>query len=286
MRIAIIGAAGQLGTDLVQSIEAHDVVPLTHQDIEMCDFAATGEVIRGVRPDVVVNTAAYHQVDECEANVESAFRVNTFAVRNLAEVCEHLGCVLVHMSTDYVFGEEQRTPYHEDDPPHPLNVYGVSKLAGEYLVRNICRRWFIVRSSGLYGVAGASGKGGNFIETMLRLAREGKTIRVVTDQILTPTYTNDLAAKMGELIVTEAYGLYHMTSAGECSWYEYAKTIFELTRLQADLQPTSSDEFGARAKRPAYSVLDNRNLRALGMDDMRPWQQALGAYLKAKRYVE
>jgi dTDP-4-dehydrorhamnose reductase len=186
------------------------------------------------------------------------------------------------MSTDYVFGGEKRAPYTEDDAPNPLNVYGVSKLAGEYFVRALCPKHFIVRTSGLYGVAGSSGKGGNFVETMIRLAKEGKPIRVVTDQVLTPTYTRDLAHKIKELLQTEAYGVYHITNSGQCSWYEFAAKIFELLSLKPDFGPTTSAEFGAKAKRPAYSVLAHGRLAQLGLDDLRSWPEALAAYLEEK----
>jgi len=238
-----------------------------------------------VMPDVVINTAAFHRVDDCEDQPEKAFKVNTYAMRNLAQICLDLDCALVHISTDYVFGGEKRTPYTEDDAPNPLNVYGVSKLAGEYFVRNICPKHFIIRTSGLYGVAGSSGKGGNFIETMIRLAKEHKPIRVVNDQVLTPTYTKDLAPKIKELLQTEAYGLYHITNSGQCSWYEFAGKIFELLDLKPDFSPTTTDEFRAKARRPAYSVLAHNKLKRLGLDDLRPWPQALKAYLEEKGHL-
>jgi dTDP-4-dehydrorhamnose reductase len=186
------------------------------------------------------------------------------------------------MSTDYVFRGEKKDPYVEDDLLRPLNVYGVSKLAGEYFVQNICQKYFIVRTSGLYGLAGSRGKRGNFVELMLRLAQEGKEIRVVDDQVLTPTYTMDLARKIKELIAMEQFGLYHITNNGQCSWYEFAKEIFEASHLQANLHKTTTREFGARARRPDYSVLRNRALEKIGMDDLRTWKEALRAYLAAR----
>ncbi|MEM3432972.1 MAG: dTDP-4-dehydrorhamnose reductase [Candidatus Methanomethyliaceae archaeon] len=282
MRIVVIGANGQLGTDLVKVLNNWDLVPLTHADLDICDFVRTRKVLTELKPDIVINTAAFNRVDDAEDQPEKAFWVNTYAVRNLAQVCTDLDCTLMHISTDYVFGGEKRTPYTEDDPPNPLNVYGVSKLAGEYFARNICPKHFIVRTSGLYGVAGSSGKGGNFVETMVRLAREGKPIRVVTDQVLTPTYTKDLAQKIKELLTTEAYGLYHITNSGQCSWYEFASKIFELLGMKPDFGPTTSVEFGAKARRPAYSVLAHERLKQLGKDDLRPWPEALKAYLEEK----
>lgn len=281
-RVVVIGANGQLGTDLVKVFKDWDLILFAHSDLDICDFVYTRKILAEAHPGIVINTAAFNRVDDCEDEPSKAFWVNTYAVRKLAQFCAELDCCLVHMSTDYVFGGEKRTPYTEDDAPNPLNVYGVSKLAGEYFVRNICPKHFIIRTSGLYGVAGSSGKGGNFVETMIRLAKEGKPIRVVNDQVLTPTYTKDLAEKIKELLQTEAYGLYHITNSGECSWYEFAGKIFELLGLKPDFRPTTSAEFGANAKRPAYSVLAHERLKRLGLDDLRPWPEALEAYLQEK----
>lgn len=290
-KVVIIGANGQLGSDLFPTFDSRSkefqVVPLTHKDIELCNHSGTRVLLTRLGPDIVMNTAAYHRVDECEDNAEKAFQVNAIAVHNLALVCRDLDAVLVHMSTDYVFGgdRDRRTPYTEEDLPWPLNVYGASKLAGEYLVRTICPKHFVVRSSGLYGVAGSSGKGGNFVELMLRLAREGKPIRVVNDQVLSPTYTEDLAHKIKQLLHTEAYGLYHLTNNGQCSWYEFAAKIFELMGLEPDFEPTTTAAFGAKAHRPVYSVLAHDRLKRIGLDELRPWMEALYAYLVEKEHL-
>ena len=233
----------------------------------------------------MINTAAFNRVEDCETEVEKAFGVNAFAERNLAQICAELDCVLVHISTDYVFGEEKRTPYTEEDAPNPLSVYGVSKLVGEYFVRSLCPKDFVVRTSGLYGMAGSSGKGGNFVETMIRLAKENKPIRVVNDQVLTPTYTKDVAQKIKELLQTGVYGLYHITNNGQCSWYEFASKIFKLLGLKPDFGPTTTAAYRAKARRPPYSVLAHNKLKQLGLDDLRPWPQALTAYLKEKGLV-
>ena len=181
---------------------------------------------------------------------------------------------------------DERVPYVETDSPFPLNVYGTSKLAGEYFARAIAPRHFVVRSSGLYGPAGSSGKGGNFVELMLRLAREDKPIRVVNDQRLTPTYTVDLAEKIVELISNDAYGLYHITSESDCSWYEFAGTIFKMVGLSPNFKPTMTAEFGAKAIRPSYSVLKNFGIRNAKLTEMRSWQDALRDYLKRKGYLQ
>ena len=285
MKVAIIGANGQLGSDLVKAFTKEEVIPLTHKDIEVCNYEETRNILRNLSPDVVINTAAYHKVDACEENVEKSFEVNAYAVRNLAFVCKDINVVLMHMGTDYIFGGEKTTPYVEDDLPNPINVYGVSKLAGEYFLKNIWEKHFIIRTSGLYGVAGSSGKGGNFIELMLNLAKSGKQIRVVTDQVLSPTYTKELAQKMGQIVDTEEYGLYHVTGNNHCSWYEFAQAIFEISGVKADLSPTTTEEFGAKAKRPRYSVLDNFRLRQLGMDDMKNWREALRKYMLEKGHI-
>lgn len=288
MRVIVIGANGQLGTDLVKLLSGPgsgvDLVPLTHKDIEICDHTGARETLTRLKPDVVINTAAYHRVDECEDYPEKAFQVNAIAVRNLALVCLDLDAVLVHMSTDYVFGGDQnrRTPHTEDDPPWPLNVYGVSKLAGESFVRNLCPKHFVVRSSGLYSVAGSSGKGGNFVELMLRLAGEGRDIKVVDCQVLTPTYTVDLAWKIKELIQADHFGLYHITNNGWRSWYQFAAKIFQLSGVEANWQRTDTHEFGAAAPRSRYSVLSNASLQKIGMDDLGTWEAALRAYLQEK----
>ena len=286
MKVAVLGARGQLGHDLIQALAAWDRIPLTHADIDICDFTCTRKVLADVKPDIVINTTAFHRVDECEEQPEQPFRVNTYAVRNLAQLCAELDCGLVHLSTDYVFGGEKGTPYTEDDSPNPLNVYGVSKLAGEYFVRNLCPKHFVIRTSGLYGVAGSSGKGGNFVETMIRMAREGRPIRVVDDQVLTPTYTKDLAHALEQLVQTNAYGLYHITSSGQCSWYEFAARIFELLGLTPDFGPATTAAYGVKVRRPAYSALAHHKLKQRGFDDLRLWPEALEAYLKEKGHIK
>ncbi|HLF27031.1 MAG TPA: dTDP-4-dehydrorhamnose reductase [Anaerolineae bacterium] len=281
MKIMLIGSNGQLGSDLVKALQAsHDLVPLTHRDIEVTDYANVESALSRHRPRLVLNMAAFHKVDVCEEQIEPAFAVNAYGVRNLALACRSADAALLHMSTDYVFGGDtsRRTPYVETDTPAPINAYGISKLAGEYFVRYLLDRHFIVRVTGLYGVAGSSGKGGNFVELMLRLAHEGKLIRVVDDQRLTPTYTVDVARQVAALIETERYGLYHATSQGSCTWYEFAAEIFRQSGLSPDLSPAKTGEFGEKATRPAYSVLENKALQNIGLDRMRPWQAALAAY--------
>ena len=288
MRIALIGANGQLGSDLVKALRsAHDLTPLTHADVEVTDAESVEAVMRRYRPEIVLNMAAFHKVDVCEDEVDKTFAVNVYGVRNLALACRAYDATLAHISTDYVFGGDRtrKVPYIETDLPAPINVYGVSKLAGEHMVRYLLDRYFIFRVAGLYGVAGSSGKGGNFIELMLRLAREGKDIRVVDDQRTTPTHTADLAQQIGAVIETDHYGLYHATCQGECTWYEFASEIFRQSDLGPNLSRARTGDFGEKATRPPYSVLENRALQQLGLDQMRPWQEALGAYLLERKSV-
>ncbi len=281
--VVILGANGQLGSDLCRSFEDHGaVVALTHNDIELRNHSQVDEVLSTLKPRAVINTAAFHKVELCEEDPEQAFAVNCHAVRNLALACDRLDVRLVHLSTDYVFGGDRQTPYPEDAPPAPLNVYGVSKAAGEYFVRSHCRRHLVVRVSGLFGLAGSSGKGGNFVETMLRLGRERGTVSVVTDQVLSPTYTHDLAKKIFELTSAEAQGVFHVTNSDSCSWFGFARAIFEFSGMAVDIQPASSGDMGSPVRRPAYSVLENRRLRDERRGVLRPWRDALAAYLDAR----
>lgn len=281
-RIALLGANGQLGQDLRRSLREHDVVPLTRADIDVTDHCLTSEVLGTIRPSIIMNTTAYHRVDDCETQPESAYRVNALAVLNLARIANEHDAVLVHFSTDYVFDGRLRKPYAERSEPMPLSVYANSKLAGEYLARSAARKFLLIRTCGLYGEMGSRGKGGNFVEMMLRKASSGERIQVVSDQVVTPTYTKDLADQIALLLLTTHTGLFHITSEGECSWFEFARAIFELTGIEADLVPTTSDVYKAPAIRPRYSVLENARLKELGINRMRHWREALGDYLELK----
>lgn len=286
MKIALIGADGQLGTDLYRYFcaKGEDIKGLTMADIEVCNRDLCSSVLIGLKPELVINTAAYNLVDDAETEVSKAFDVNAAGVKNLAEVCSSLGCALMHFSTDFVFGGyEKVTPYNEDDCPCPVSIYGISKLAGEYIIRYMLSNHYIIRTCGLYGHAGSLGKGYNFVELMIKLAEEGRPIKVVNDQVLTPTSTKDITEKLYELIKAEKPGTYHMTNTGFCSWYEFACEIFRLAGLSPEIEPVSTKDFGAKAKRPAYSVLDNRNLRQAGIRDLRHWKEALADYIAEKK---
>lgn len=278
--VAVIGATGQLGQDLVRHWHEHRsgerVIPLSHAQIQVEDEISVQKVLMPIRPDLVINTAAEHQVDAIEKHPERAMAVNAIGARNVAMICRDLGAAMVQISTDYVFSGLMLRPYVEDDPVDPVNAYGVSKAAGEMLVRQILPRHFIVRTSGLYG------RGRNFVETMLKMAIARQQIKVVDDQLISPTGTAYLAAQVAVLSETVFYGTYHATCGGICSWYEFAEAIFEAAGLEVKLERQSSLESGAMARRPACSVLENRQLMRLDLERMPHWRESLREYLASR----
>jgi dTDP-4-dehydrorhamnose reductase len=279
--VAIIGANGQLGADLMAACATRGLraVGLTHADVELTDaesvLAALGQA------EVVINTAAMHNVEACERDPAQAFATNALGARHLAFAAERRRAILVHVSTDYVFDGAQRRPYVETDVPRPLNAYGVSKLAGEHFVSTLAPKHFVVRTSGLYGANPSRAKAGglNFVRLMLKLAREKGRVRVVTDEFVTPTYTVDLAEQILDLAGTTAYGTYHATSGGSCSWNEFAREIFRRAAPETIVDDACAADFPRPVARPFYSVLDNAGLRRLGIDRMADWRDALGRYL-------
>jgi len=283
MKLLLLGANGQLGSDLLRVFRAagDSVIPATHAEVDICSADRVSLVLGETKADVVLNTAAFHKVEECEKNPALAFQVNATGAMNLARACQQSGAVLVHFSTDYVFDGQKRAPYEETDLPSPLNVYGASKIAGEHLIGCNAERYFVIRTCGLYGVAGSSGKGGNFVENMLKKAMAGDAMRVVDDQVLTPTYTVDLAQATRNLILTQKFGLYHLSSEGECSWYEFARSILKLAGVDARLSPVKTTDFPSTVQRPSYSVLSKIKFRALALS-IPPWQDALSRYLKER----
>lgn len=286
MKIALIGVEGQLGTDVntffkKQGLEVKGLVGL--RDIDVCDYKQSKITLKNIIPDIVINTAAFHDVDICEDEALSAFKVNVIGVKNLAVICRELDIPLVHFSTDYVFDGKKNSPYVESDCARPLSLYGISKLAGEQVVEYMLEKYYIVRLSGLYGHAGCVGKGSsNFVEMVMKASGGKKKIKVVNDQILTPTATVDVSEKLFELIQTGKYGTYHMTNTGSCSWYEFACEISRLIKSDVRVIPISTEQYGAKAKRPNYSVLDNYNLRKAGIADLRNWKEALRDYIDAR----
>lgn len=282
-RFLVIGANGQLGHDLTPRLPG-DVRRAGRPQVDLTRPESLQAAIDAATPDVVINCAAYNFVDKAESEPDAAFAINALGVRNLALICAERRLTLVHFSSDYVFGLDsaRRTPWRETDLPGPISAYGVSKLAGEQFVQAICPQHFVIRSCGLYGAWGSGGKGGNFVETMLRLADQGEPIRVVTDEICTPTYCVDLAEAAAALIATQQYGLYHITNAGECNRYEFALEIMRQAGKSAAVVPITSREFGAAARRPAYAVLAMDKYDRLGLPRMRPWSEALAAYLRER----
>jgi dTDP-4-dehydrorhamnose reductase len=278
MKVAVIGANGQLGTEIVKVFADETVIPLTQNDIEISDIGSVENAFANVRPDVVINTAAFLNVELCEKEREKAFLVNETGALNLARVLDGKKIPLLHLSTDYVFDGAKRTPYEETDVPNPLNVYGASKLAGERAIEANCSRYYIVRTSGLYGHAKCIGKGANFIEKILARSKEQSEVRVVNDEVLTPTYSFDLARQIRSLVMTGEYGLYHATNNGSCSWFEFAHEVLRLAGSSTPVVPVSSKEYPSEVLRPAYSVLSNSRLAAMDLDQMPVWQESLKAY--------
>jgi dTDP-4-dehydrorhamnose reductase len=282
MRVLVVGSNGQLGTDVARAFSDNgdEVLPLTHADIEIANEEAVANKMRELQPGAVVNTAAMHNVENCELQPDRAFAVNALGVRNLALTARDIGAVLIHISTDYVFDGCKVSPYEEQDPPRPLSVYGNSKLAGEYFVRSTLDKHFVLRTSAIYGESPCRAKGGlNFIQLMLKLANQRGEVRVVDSEFVTPTPTSDLARQIVVLSRCESYGLYHATAEGACSWFEFAREIFALTGTKVNLQVAGPNEFPAKVPRPRYSVLENRGLKLLGLNTFRPWQEGLRDYL-------
>jgi dTDP-4-dehydrorhamnose reductase len=282
MRIVIIGANGQLGSDLSLVLSEYKPICLTHQDIEVVDQESVRKVFKRYKPQIIINTSAFHNVALCEREPLKAFQVNALGVRNLVENALLYKATLVHISTDYVFDGKKKRPYIEKDCPSPINIYGISKLAGEYIIRNILKKYFIIRTSALFGLHLCRAKKTNFVDTMLRLYKEGKEIKVVCDEFTSPTYSLDLANQIKEIIKTKHYGIFHVSNHGVCSWYEFAKTIFDFLKIKVKVIPIKAEDFDRKVKRPHFSALENRRLKELGLDRMRYWKIALRDYLKGK----
>jgi len=281
MKVAVIGAGGQLGSDLMKVLG--DAIPMTHEELRVED-AESLECLLEASPDAIVNTAAFHRTDDCENDPKRAFAVNAIGALNVARVAESLGAVNVFVSTDYVFSGDSGH-YFEEDPVRPVNVYGGSKLAGETLTRAYSSRHYVVRVSSLFGVAGASGKGGNFVETMISNQDREGGLRVVDDVVMTPTYTLDAARAIKRMLENDIrYGNYHVCNRGSCSWFQFAETIFDLLEREVDLFPVPSEEYPTLARRPSDSSMSSHKLRSSGIE-MRDWEEALKAYLVEKGHL-
>jgi dTDP-4-dehydrorhamnose reductase len=280
--VVVLGANGQLGTELVRVLRAaggYDVRSLTHDEIEVTEPESIRGALEDGRPDVVVNCAAFHRVDDCEDRPHEAMRVNALGALNVARACARLDAVCVHISTDYVFGGHGRGPYSEGDLASPVNIYGVSKLAGEHLVAQACPRWLLVRVASLYGAAPVRAKPRHFVDAILAKANTGEPLRVVDDVRMSPTYTHDAARALEALVRQQARGLVHVTNAGACSWYEFAAKIVALAGLGAVVTPVHASEYPMRARRPVDSSLRSVRTTDEVQRCLRPWDEALKAYL-------
>ena len=280
LKVLITGCQGQLGKELCRQIDElnrvqpqFQVVATDLDTLDITDAQQVEKIVTIEKPEVIVNTAAYTKVDACETDEQTAFRVNALGARNLAVAAYNIGAKILRVSTDYVFDGTGRTPLREYDPVNPLSVYGKSKALGEQLVMTTNPRYFIVRTAWLYG------EGHNFVRTILKLAAERDELKVVNDQVGTPTSTVDLARCILDLIQTEHYGVYHGTCEGECTWYEFARRILALKGINKRVIPISTTELRLPAKRPAYSVLENFMLSMVGLDNFRKWEEALEEYL-------
>lgn len=276
MKVMVTGANGQLGHDLVYLLEQQPVqlYSFTKSELDITNQSAVNHMVQKIRPNVIINAAAFTKVDLAESNEETAFSINTFGQRNLSVAAEKHGAKICYISTDYVFDGTGSTPYNEYDITNPVGIYGKSKLAGEEVTKSMCSRYFIVRTAWVYGKYG-----NNFVHTMIRLGNEREQLGVVNDQKGSPTYTVDLARFIIDLIKTEKYGIYHATNNGSCSWYEFAQAIFEESEIEIKVTPLTTDQYPTAAKRPSYSVLDNLSIRVNGFEQLRPWRDALKEFL-------
>ena len=289
MKVLITGISGMLGVDLYQTLrEKYEVVGFDIKDfpstsflpppVQRGDITRIDEVKRAfheLTPDLVVHTAAYTDVDGCEKNPDKAYKVNALGTRNVCLACQDLNIPVIYISTDFVFDGKKDSPYLEFDQPHPISIYGRSKLAGEEYIKTLLNKYFIVRTSWLYGYYGR-----NFVETILQLASQKKELKVVNDQVGSPTYTRDLSEKIKELLPTELYGVYHITNSGSCSWYEFAREILKLADIKgAQLKSITSEELSRPAPRPRFSVLENYCLKLTLRNSMRDWKEALRDYM-------
>lgn len=270
MRILVLGSNGQLGSEILRVMQEHDLITATHAQIEISQSARMVEFASRVRPEAIINAAGYTDVDGCESSRERAFLVNAIGARNVAIASHKAGAELIHISTDYVFDGNKDGPYIECDLPRPLNIYGWSKLLGEKMAMEQNPNTFILRTAWLYGCVGR-----NFPKSILALAQEKEEICVVNDQLGTPCYAGDVARQIKHLMDTKSYGLYHCTSQGRCTWYDYARETIRLAGLQVRIVPVASSAYPRPARRPANSVLDNLMLRAQGLDVMPEWKDSL-----------
>jgi len=282
VKILLIGKSGQLGGDLIRNNPGHEITAPGRDELDLADAADIGRMLVGLRPDVVINTAAFHNVPLCEIEVEQAFRINCAAVRDLAMACRTVGARFVTFSSDYVFGGEKRTPYAEDDRPQPLQMYGISRLAGELAAQAAYPEGsVIIRTCGLYGRSGAQSKGGNFVDKRIEDAKARLVLEMGCDQVVVPTSTDDLSRAVWQLLAhpRSGAGIYHLVNEGECSWYEFTKAIFEIANLAVDVIPIDRGGVSDGMRRPLYSVLANVRAKSIGIE-LPHWRNALERYIE------
>ena len=283
-KVGVFGSGGQLGVELVREFteRGYSVEGFERTDVDIADPVRVEQVLAQADPEIVLNSAAYNQVDVAEREPQPAFVANGLAVRNLAMACRQLDTQLVHFSTDYVFDGTAGRAYTEEDRPRPLGAYGVSKLAGELYAQAYLEQPLVIRTCGVFGPGGLGTARGNFIETMLRLAAAKRPIRVVEDHVASPTYAPLLAARAADLVERKQSGLFHIGGGTPISWFDFAATIFRVAGLHPELQPTNEREYRTAARRPKYSALSNAKMERCGIEPMPPLEKAVEIYLKAR----
>ncbi|PES17451.1 dTDP-4-dehydrorhamnose reductase [Bacillus cereus] len=276
MKVLVTGAKGQLGQDVLCLLENQpwEVFGFGREELDITNEEQVREKVLAIKPNIIIHTAAYTQVDQAESDEETAFKVNAEGTKYLAQAAEAVEAKFCYVSTDYVFDGTNNEPYKTNDETNPQTIYGKSKLAGEQYTSEYCSKYFVVRTSWVFGL-----HGNNFVKTMLRLADERSELEVVNDQFGSPTYTNDLARFIIELVETNKYGIYHASNSGVCSWYEFAKEIFRQSNRSINVNAISTAEFQRPAQRPAYSVLEQKKIAEQGLIMLPNWKEALGRYL-------
>lgn len=284
MKVLVTGVKGQLGFDVVRELQSrgHEAIGVDIEEMDITDETAVSRVMEETAPEAVIHCSAFTAVDRAEEEQELCYKVNVQGTENIAKMCQKLGCKMLYLSTDYIFSGEGQRPWEPEDTPSPLNAYGQSKYQGEVALRQYVDKYFIVRISWVFGI-----NGNNFIKTMLRLGKENGAVKVVDDQIGSPTYTFDLAKLLVDMIETEQYGAYHATNEGICSWYEFAKEIFQEANMkEVTVTPVSSDEFPVKAKRPKNSRMSKEKLVQNGFSLLPSWQDAVKRYIRELKKVE
>jgi dTDP-4-dehydrorhamnose reductase len=288
MKILLIGKTGQLGSDLIRNNTTHEIIAPDRSELDITDPATAERALNALKPDVLINTAAFHNVPMCEQEPDKAFLINCVAVRDLARLCSKSNITFVTFSSDYVFGGDQRTPYSESDPPRPVQIYGITRAAGEYAALSEAPdHAIVIRTCGLYGLSGATSKGGNFVDKRIAEAKQHPILEMGSDQTVCPTYTGDLSNAVVRLLEhpSRTPGIYHLVNEGECTWYEFTEAVYEFLAIKVDLRSVDRQGRNGDMRRPLYSALANTKARALGII-LPQWRDALERYLKEKYGIQ